>query len=70
MSGFWDVAPSSLVELDRRFRSAYPAASIIWAVVYFNTTRRRYIPEGCLLHTRHRENLKLHADCLQFNAEF
>jgi hypothetical protein len=26
--------------------------------VYFNETTRRYIPEGCLLYTRRRENLK------------
>jgi hypothetical protein len=28
--------------------------------VYFNETTRRYIPDGCHLHTRRRENLKSH----------
>jgi hypothetical protein len=28
--------------------------------VYFNETTRRYIPEGCHLHTRRRKNLKFH----------
>jgi hypothetical protein len=27
--------------------------------VYFNETTRRYIPEGCHLHTSRRENLKM-----------
>jgi hypothetical protein len=39
---FWDVAPCSLVEVDRRF----------------NEITRRYIPEGSNLPTRRRENLK------------
>jgi hypothetical protein len=26
--------------------------------VYFNYTTRRYIPEGCHLHTRRRKNMK------------
>jgi hypothetical protein len=28
--------------------------------VYFNETTWRYVPEGCLLHTDRRENLKPH----------
>jgi hypothetical protein len=52
MIAFWDIAPCSLVEVDRRFRGAYclrhcPDGD------YFN-------PEGCNLHTRRRENLKSH----------
>jgi hypothetical protein len=31
---------------------------------YCNETARRYIPEGCYLHTRHRENLKFHLLCI------
>jgi hypothetical protein len=62
-----------LVEVDRRFRGAYYEALIIEAVrtsetsVCFNKTTLRYIPEGCRLHTRRRENLKsqsLYAVCL------
>jgi hypothetical protein len=28
--------------------------------LYFNETTRSYIPEGCLLNNRYRENLKSH----------
>jgi hypothetical protein len=31
--------------------------------VYFNVTRRRYIPEDSNLHTRRLENLKSHSLC-------
>jgi hypothetical protein len=54
---FWDVAPCSRVEVDRRFRGA--SASIIRAVmeavrtsetsVNFNMTTWRYIPEDSKL---------------------
>jgi hypothetical protein len=29
--------------------------------VYFNKTTRRYIPDGCYLHTRRRENMNSHS---------
>jgi hypothetical protein len=32
--------------------------------VHFNETTRRYIPEGCHLHTRRRGNLKSHTCCI------
>jgi hypothetical protein len=71
---FWDIAPYSLVEVNRRFRGLYclhhqgdyfirllmEAVRISETSVYYNETARRYIPEGCNLHTRHRENLKSH----------
>jgi hypothetical protein len=34
------------------------AVSTSETLVYFNDTTQRYIPEGCYLHTNHRENLK------------
>jgi hypothetical protein len=56
MTAFWDIAPCSLVEVDRRFRSAY--------CLHHQGERpdtRRYIPEDSDLHARRRENLKSHA---------
>jgi hypothetical protein len=51
---FWDVAPCSHIELDRRFRGAYclhhQGGDRIEAVrtpetsVHFNMTTRRYVP--------------------------
>jgi hypothetical protein len=62
ITAFWDIAPYSLVEADRRFRSTVRTASVITLMmeavctsVYFNETTRRYIPGDCHLHTRHRE---------------
>jgi hypothetical protein len=66
---FLDIAPCSLVELDRRFRGSYVLPSSFNALmietvrtsetsVHFNETTRRYIPG--YLHTRRRENLKSH----------
>jgi hypothetical protein len=70
---FWDIAPCSLVGVDRRFREVRSASIIremlalmMVAVrtsetsVYCNETTRRYIPEGYFLHTCRRENLKSH----------
>jgi hypothetical protein len=36
------------------------------APIYFNETTWRYIPEGCHLHTRRRENLKSHYQYINF----
>jgi hypothetical protein len=46
---FWDLAPCSPVEIDRRFRGVYyihhhPKSP---KQVYFNETTRRYIPQHC-----------------------
>jgi hypothetical protein len=63
-----DIAPYSLVEVDRRFTGAYclhhvalmiDAISISETSVYFYETTRRYISESYHLHTRRRENLNL-----------
>jgi hypothetical protein len=71
MKTFWDIAPSSLVGVDRRFRGVHcihhqgsfitvvvEAAHTSETSVYSDETRRRYIPEGSHLHTPRRENLK------------
>jgi hypothetical protein len=73
MTAFLDIAPCSLVEGDRRFRSVYCLhhqgdewlnALMMEAVrtsetsVNFYQTTRRDVPEGCHLHTHRRENLK------------
>jgi hypothetical protein len=58
---FWDIAPCSLVQVDRRFRGAYclhPQGDE--TSVYFNKTTRRCIPEGYHLHIRRLENPKSH----------
>jgi hypothetical protein len=55
MTAFWDIAPYSLDEVDRRFRGAYrlhqgDVDGVVRSSetsVYFNETTRRYIPEGC-----------------------
>jgi hypothetical protein len=66
IKAFWDVAPCSLVGVDRRFRGAYCLAQMMNAVrtsetsISCNETTRRYIPEGSNLNTRRRENLKSH----------
>jgi hypothetical protein len=69
MKAFWDIAPCTVVEIDRvsEVRTASTIAVMMEAVrtsetsVYFiNKTTRRYIPEGCHLHTRRRENQKSH----------
>jgi hypothetical protein len=61
MTAFWDIAPYTLVEVDRRFRSAYCIikAVIMEAVhtsetsVNFYEVTRRSIPEGCHLESLH-----------------
>jgi hypothetical protein len=50
---FWDIAPCSLVGVDRCFRGVLPPSSERWMMavrtsaisLYFNETARRYIPE-------------------------
>jgi hypothetical protein len=67
MTAFWDIAPCSLVEVDRCFKVL--TASIIIAMmmkavstsemlVNFYETTRHNIPEGCHLLVRRHENLK------------
>jgi hypothetical protein len=51
MAVFWDVAPCSLVDIDRSFRGAY-CLLILEAA--------NSIPEDSYLHTRRRENLRSH----------
>jgi hypothetical protein len=46
MTPFWDAAPCSLVEVDRRFRGAYCLHHS------GDDTTRRYVAESCHLHTR------------------
>jgi hypothetical protein len=74
MIAFWNTAPCSLVEADRRFRWAERSASISTArmeevrsaetSVYFNKTALYYIPEGYNFHTLLRENLKSYRESL------
>jgi hypothetical protein len=68
MAALWDVAPCSLVEVLYTDVSAVRTSSVISAMmeavrtsetsVFFNETARLYIPQGCHVHTRRRENLK------------
>jgi hypothetical protein len=76
MTAFWDIAPCSMVEVDRRFRGSYclhhQGALAMEAVRTSETsvnyyTSRRNIPEGCHLHTRHRKDLKSHRGKLYKN---
>jgi hypothetical protein len=74
MKVFWDIAPRSLVEVDRRFRGAYCLYPILMAMMEvvstsetsasFYETTRRHIPEDRRLHTRRRENLNI--NCISF----
>jgi hypothetical protein len=65
---FWDIAPCSHVEVDRRFGGAYclhhrpddGRRHTSETSVNFNATTLRYISEDSKLHTRRRENLKSH----------
>jgi hypothetical protein len=64
-SAFWDTTPSTRIEVDQLFRGMYclhtlmvEAVCISETSVYFCETERRYIPEGCYLHTRRRGNLR------------
>jgi hypothetical protein len=66
---FWDVAPCSRAEIDRRITGAYclhykdialmmEAASTFETSVIFYQTTRRNIPEDSHLYTGRRENPK------------
>jgi hypothetical protein len=48
MTASCEIAPCSLVEVDRRFRGAFSLHhKDDETLEYFNETTRRYIPEGC-----------------------
>jgi hypothetical protein len=55
MTVFWDVAPTSLVEIDRRFRNAYCRHYQSDESVLYQTAQRN-IPEDNHLHTCRRES--------------
>jgi hypothetical protein len=66
---FWDVLPCSQIDVDRRFRGAFPshlialmmeAASTSQTTVDIDLTTRQNIPEDSELHISRRENLKSH----------
>jgi hypothetical protein len=61
MAVVWDVAPCSLVEVDRRFRDDYCLRhqGDKTSVNFYETTGRN-IPEDNDLHIFRRENLKSH----------
>jgi len=79
VTAFWDRAPCSLVEVDRRFikierrstpnrlHGAISRGMHLWNVGLVNETTRRYMPERSHLHTRRRENLKSHT-LIQFTS--
>jgi hypothetical protein len=59
MTAFWDIAPRSLVDVDRRFRGlVLETVRSSETSVYFNETTLSCMPEDCHLHTRRRGNLK------------
>jgi hypothetical protein len=80
MTIFWDIAPCSLVETDRRFRGAYclhyqndemmEAVRTSQKTINFYQTTRRNIPEDSHIHTRRRENLKFHQDFIIYYSIF
>jgi hypothetical protein len=57
MTVVWDVAPYSLVDIDRRFRGAFSAS-----IISVYQTARCNIPVDIHIHTRRRENLKSHLE--------
>jgi hypothetical protein len=72
MTAFWDIAPCSIVEVDRRFRASYflhhrfidlmmEAVCTSETSVNLYEATRHSIPEGCHIHIRRRENLKSHS---------
>jgi hypothetical protein len=73
MTAFWEKAPRSLVEVDRRFRRAYclhhqgailtEAPRTSETSDYFKSTRP-FIPEVCHLHTLGRKNVKSHMEAV------
>jgi hypothetical protein len=65
MNIFWDAAPCSQVEIDRRFRGTNSLIALMMEAMstsetsasFYETTWRN-IPEDSNLHTRHHEILK------------
>jgi hypothetical protein len=53
MTTFWDIAPCSLVEVDRRFRGAITLMEAVCtsetSINFYETTRRNIL-EGCHLY--------------------
>jgi hypothetical protein len=65
MSGFWELALCSLVEVDRRFRDVVTSITLTMKEVSTSETSICFykatwgnVSEGCHLRTRCRENLK------------
>jgi hypothetical protein len=61
IAAFWCIVPCSLVEVDRRFRTATASITMVIALmigtertlemsVYFNETKYRLLLQGCNLH--------------------
>jgi hypothetical protein len=57
----WDIAPCSLVGVDRHFRGAYCLHNPDGG------DYTHYSPKGSHLHTRRRENLQFHIIGTMFN---
>jgi hypothetical protein len=53
MRAGWDIAPCSLVGVDRRFRGLYCPHNGDETSIYFNETTRHCIPEGSRLLRTH-----------------
>jgi hypothetical protein len=62
ITAFWDIAPYSLVKVDRSALMMEAVRICETSATFYETTRRN-IPEVCHLHTRCRENLKSHRYC-------
>jgi hypothetical protein len=68
MAVFWNVAPCSLVDIDRRVRGVLMtnAVSCSETSVSIYQITRRNIPEDSNLHTHRRENLKSYLAIFMF----
>jgi hypothetical protein len=65
MTAFWDVAPCSLVEVDRRFVLMMETVCTSETSVYFYETTRLNIPESChLQELSYSSNMKPEDGCL------
>jgi hypothetical protein len=63
VTSFWDIAPCSLIDVHRRFRSTCCLHhQDNETSVYFHDTTRRFFPECCHLPTRYSENLRSHTE--------
>jgi hypothetical protein len=69
ITAFWDIAPSSLIEVDQCFRcvhSLHHCSDVMESVCspvtsfYFNKATWHYVPEGSNLQTHCCEDLKSH----------